>query len=278
MDDNPPLEYNVPLSDDTFASLRILSITGIESVPWIMGLWRIKPLVSPLEYIALYITPQDPVEPGFNKDWQDDLLLQICDSSPQVSDLVVHFSDTDGDGDEIPISASPRVLEALEALPLESLSLKNISFGSRVSCGVFSSAWLNITKIRCGQQSANLADLVGFARNLPHLEILVLDLDMGVSGIPDYSAPSFVPVPRYTAFRCLANEVPRPYKRSGNQTLKLAKYLYYLWPNVRCALSFHDLTEVESDYYGPGLEEGQRELNRLDTCIHKLRLKGLVSQ
>ncbi|KAG8745100.1 hypothetical protein FRC10_008711, partial [Ceratobasidium sp. 414] len=93
-----------------------------------MSLWSIKPLVSRLEKIHLCIDPQGPAEPGLIERWPGDFLLQVCDSSPQISDMLVHFSDTDGDEDETPVSASPHVLEVLAQLPLKSLSLGNISF------------------------------------------------------------------------------------------------------------------------------------------------------
>ncbi|KAG8700724.1 hypothetical protein FRC08_004483 [Ceratobasidium sp. 394] len=224
INDVPPLKYSTALPDDSFPSLQALSITGIKSASWIMSLWCVEPLVSRLEDIHLDICPQDLAQSGLNESWADDFLLQICDSSPQTSDIRVRFSYTDGDEeDEIPVSASQNALEALGQLPLISFWLGGIHFGGRAPCKILSSAWPDLNTLCCGNQRANLADLADFARNLPHLEILVLDLDMEVSGIPDYSAPSFAPVPRYTAFCCLSRDLPRPYKRTRKQTSKLAK-------------------------------------------------------
>ncbi|KAG8701919.1 hypothetical protein FRC08_003818 [Ceratobasidium sp. 394] len=279
VDDAPPLEYNGPMSDDLFPSLRRLFITRIDSAPWVMSLWHIKPLVKRLERIHLCVGFQDPAESEPDGCWPDDFLLQICNSSPQISDIFAVFADSDVCEEEVTVEASRHALEALSQLALKSFWLGHINFGGRAACKILSSIWPNITTLYCSHQRANLADLADFARNLPHLKILVLDLDLEVSGIPDYSAPSFVPVPRHASFRCLARESPRPYKRTRSQTSKLAKYLYYLWPNVHCALSFYDLTEIKPGYYGSSLkEEGQRELDHLDACIHSLRLQSLVSQ
>ncbi|KAG9076514.1 hypothetical protein FS749_011717 [Ceratobasidium sp. UAMH 11750] len=224
VDDAPPLEYNGPMSDDLFPSLRELSVTGsIKFASWITSLWHIKPLVKRLENLHLCIDLWSPAESELGGCWPDHFLLQICNSSPQISDISAFFSQSDVCEEEITVEASPYVLGALGQLPLKLCRLGDIGFGGRAACKILSSAWPNITTLYCSHQRATLVDLADFARNLPHLETLVLNLDMGVSEIPDYSAPSFIPVPRHTAFCCLARRSPKPYQRTQSQTLKLAK-------------------------------------------------------
>ncbi|KAG9081817.1 hypothetical protein FS749_007363, partial [Ceratobasidium sp. UAMH 11750] len=94
IDDAPPLEYNNTMSNDLFPSLRRVFITGI-SASWVTSLWHIKPFVKRLENIHLCIGLQDQAEPELDGRWPDDFLLQLCNSSPQISDIFAVFSDSD---------------------------------------------------------------------------------------------------------------------------------------------------------------------------------------
>ncbi|KAG8765296.1 hypothetical protein FRC12_007575 [Ceratobasidium sp. 428] len=269
------LRYNDQLSDDMFPSLRDLDVTNVSRISWIMDLWDVAPLVKRLQRVNICIGPNLAPEPELGHHWADTLLLRVCDRSPETSNLSLDFWFDSPPHEELPlVLISSHVLSALAGLSLEHFQLCGTHFGI-CACETLSSAWPNLATLCCPKQSASLLDLANFARNLPNLESLVIDLDMNSWGIPDYFATSFVPSPRYETFRYLSREILRPCGHTSAQILTLARYLYFLWPNICCARNWPGFSEVgPSSYRLPEEKQAQQELRRLDKCIDQMRSDG----
>jgi hypothetical protein len=215
----PPLVYDVALRQGSFPSLRRLSLENVESPSWAMNLWSVKPLFWRLKDISIVMSPGWMDEPGFSEHWADHFLSRLCEHSPKLSELCIFFEDGEG---ETPVFLS-HSQEPLRQLPLKELALSGAHFDG--GCVFLSSAWPDIVALRCDKQNASLADLAFFARNLPNLKKLDLDLDMSGSTIPDYTSPLFPPSPRYAAFNCLSMDPPKVFVRTRAQSSKLAGYV-----------------------------------------------------
>ncbi|KAG8743183.1 hypothetical protein FRC12_015100 [Ceratobasidium sp. 428] len=269
------LKYNDLPSDDMFPSLRNLDVTDVNRISWIMDLWDVAPLVKRLHHINICISANLTPEPELGHHWADTLLLHVCSRSPETSGISFNFFPTFPPHQEPPlILISPHVLSAFARLSLKHFGLGGAHFGIG-ACETLSSIWPNLATLYCPKQSASLLDLANFARNLPNLESLVIDLDMNSWGIPDYFSTSFVPSPRYETFRYLSRETLRPCSHTSAQISALARYLYFLWPNICCARGWPGFCEVKpSSYNLPEERQAWEELRKLDKCIDQMRSDG----
>ncbi|KAG8715690.1 hypothetical protein FRC09_016397 [Ceratobasidium sp. 395] len=154
------------------------------------------------------------------------------------------------------------VQQAMSRFSLESLSIDNAYFDDSTGCEFLSSAWLGIQELRCGMQECQLSDLALFAQNLPHLRELELNVDLDVSRL---NIPEETRYLSRKAFRCLSRS-PQLYGRTDEQTIELAKYLYALWPNLRC-----NFVEADGEDIKYTFQFAYEELQRLNACILQVR-------
>ncbi|KAG8781532.1 hypothetical protein FRC12_021807 [Ceratobasidium sp. 428] len=254
-------------SNDSFPSLRELYLRHVPPSRKMFGIWPLKPLLKNLRHVSWSIYAMSTSDSGLDKYWANPHLLLISKNAPHLSTLSVT---TESWAYQLrPALLSTKVQRAMRHLPLKILSLDNIYFGG-TGCALLSSAWLGIEVLRCGMQQCELVDLALFAQNLPYLKELELDVDMSGSMIPD----DIVPSPRHTTFHRLARNVPMLYGRSPEQTVKLARYLYALWPDVLCV--FARVTQNDGLPVPRGIsfydEAGAHEqLEQLNACIAQVR-------
>ncbi|KAG8745131.1 hypothetical protein FRC10_008742 [Ceratobasidium sp. 414] len=215
----PLLSYDISLRETAFPSFRKLILENVMNPYWIMNLWSVQALFKNLATISISMWP-GVHEPEHGEQWADNFLSRICSHSPNLSDLSILFNG--GDNDQTPFLLSQDIQEPFRLLPLKSLMISDAYFDG--GCAFLSSAWPGIAELSCDCQSASLADLVGFARNLPNLEKLQLNVELGGSSIPEFDLLSPLS-PRYTTFRRLSSDSPRQFKRSSTQTKKLAEYV-----------------------------------------------------
>ncbi|KAG9081800.1 hypothetical protein FS749_007378 [Ceratobasidium sp. UAMH 11750] len=251
VDAAPPLCYDISPPETAFPSFRTLVLENVRSPHWIMDLWSVRAMFKNLETISVAMWP-GVHEPEHVARWADAFLSRLCSHSPRLSDLSILFNG--GDDDEDPFSLSQDVEESFRLLPLRSLTICDAYF----------------------EGEASLADLACFAQNLPNLEKLQLNLELGGSNIPalDRLSPSS---PRHTTFRRLCFDSPRQFKRSSAQTEKLAEYLHFLWPNIQCSHSSWDHIGAEMahrNFMNFDERRGLNELKVLDLAIERLRTNG----
>jgi hypothetical protein len=213
----PSLAYNIPLRDGSFPSLRQLSLQLIDNPSWGTGLFAMKPLFQNLRTVSFSLISTILDDPKFDENWLENFILRLCDSSPMLLNLSIYSPLRRHCG-----ILSSRVRVSLSQLPLKRLSLRSISFAGGDVCKFLSSAWPDITSIRFETQRVGLIDLVPFAQNLPNLEQLKLDIDISGSYVPDHTAPTFPPLPRYTKLHCLSPVDAESDERSPEQTSNLA--------------------------------------------------------
>ncbi|KAG8713315.1 hypothetical protein FRC08_013407 [Ceratobasidium sp. 394] len=262
--------YDISLPETAFPSFRELILENVMNPRWILDLWSVQALFKNLETISITMWP-GIYEPEHQNQWADDFISRLCSHSPKLSDLVILFN-SGGDNSLAPFRLSRGAQELFRLLPLKSLMICDAYFED--GCAFLSSAWPGIVALGCDQR-ASLADLVDFAQNLPHLEKLQLNVELGGS-IPEFD-PLLPLSPRHTAFKRLCFDPPRPFKHSSSQTKKLAEFLYLLWPNIQCSRSFWDIggaDMLDAVFMNHDGERGFHELKALDSRIRKLRLKG----
>ncbi|QRW00086.1 F-box protein [Ceratobasidium sp. AG-Ba] len=268
---NPPQVSNDVLLDlGVFPALHRLILERVERPSWLTDFWVPSPSFSDLGSVSISMSPGWMDSPEIDGQWSAMWLLQLCINSPRLTRLSMSFADRISDKRAI---IFPRGVEdSLRSLRLESFVADSATMES--GCEFLSSAWPDILELRCNRQYASLSDLAGFARNLPRLEKLSLDLDWKCSTLPEYSSQSVLS-PRYTAFESLCMDPLRHIERSQATSQKLAKYLYLLWPNVHCSRPWEDLFHSNPQAYHWSLDKKDKEAHNLllalDYLIDKLR-------
>ncbi|QRV89429.1 hypothetical protein RhiJN_17447 [Ceratobasidium sp. AG-Ba] len=216
--DPPPLLYDVSLSPAAFPCLRKMVLEQVVCSSWLMDFWSVTPMFRNLKTLSIDMWPEWLTKPGVDNNWGDKFLLRLCSNSPKLVELYIEFG---GGDDHIPrITLSPSVEEPLCQLPLKTIEVAGACFSS--GCDFLSSAWPEVVELSASAQSANFADLVPFAQNLPQLKKLLLGLDWASRAIPDYSHNRIIS-PRHIAFTSLCMLPLRRIKRSSASYQKLAE-------------------------------------------------------
>lgn len=148
------------LPNNSFPALRKLYLPPLE-VDQVKTIWSMQPLVALLAVVHLELSELEP-----EKD-AEDLLGVICQHSPQLVDLTVdYWGQTE--------TLSPNVLQALEKLSLEKLSISGVCFLPLSDmCKTLSTACPLLRELRLPSVEASMLDLQHFAL-FPRLECLDL--------------------------------------------------------------------------------------------------------
>ncbi|KAG8781533.1 hypothetical protein FRC12_021808 [Ceratobasidium sp. 428] len=257
--DAPPLLDRAELPHDYFPSLRELCVNQV-APSWTTSLWSMKSMLKNLQSVSVSMYPERSNKTRFTGHWANPLLLQLFGNVTRLSSFRMC---TSADSRYLhPAMLSLDVQQAMSQFSLESLSINNAYFEDITGCEFLSSAWLGIQELRCGMQKCQLSDLSLFARNLPHLRELELDVDLDFSGL---NISEEIHHLSRKAFRCLSRS-PQLYGRTDEQTIELAKYLCALWPNLRC-----DFAETDGDDTKSRFQFAYEELQRLNACISQVR-------
>ncbi|QRV86054.1 F-box protein [Ceratobasidium sp. AG-Ba] len=230
-----PRTDDVSFGPAPFPSMRKLFLNNVSCGSWLIEFCSLAPLFENLEIVYIVMQPDWMLKPGFDSRSGDWFLQRLCETSPKITDLVVLFAGKDDDASIVTISRAGE--DALRKLQLESLVLDSARLEG--GCEFLSLAWPAIVKLRCNRQQASIEHLASFARNLPRLKKLVLDLDWTGSSIPSYDPGSPIS-PQNLAFTALCMVPLRRVTRHPPVARRLARYLHFLWPNIHCSWPWWD--------------------------------------
>ncbi|QRW00098.1 F-box protein [Ceratobasidium sp. AG-Ba] len=213
-----PRTDNILFGPAPFPSMRKIFLNNVPCGFWLIGFCSLAPLFKNLEAVYIAIQPDWMLKPGFDSRSGDSFLQRLCETSPKITNLVVLFAGKDDNAPVITISQAGEA--ALRKLQLESLVLDSARLEG--GCEFLSSAWPGIVRLRCNRQQASIEHLACFARNLPRLQRLVLDLDWTGSSIPSYDPGSPIS-PQNPAFTALCMVPLRRVDRFASVSKRLAE-------------------------------------------------------
>ncbi|KAG9078566.1 hypothetical protein FRC06_008304, partial [Ceratobasidium sp. 370] len=237
-DEAPPLPAT-QADDDAFPALNHLSLHNVTDND-INYLWGMGPLVKRLTSLDIAFN-SEIAKPDYN--WvRRDFIPLICHNSTQITRLQLDF-DLRVDGVSCLVLLTEETFRAITALPLTVLTISGAKLGFGGGVKRLATSWPAMEVLVCTLQVTTLEELQLFAKHMPRLRHLGIEIDM----VP---LPLDLNMHSLGAFqRPLLRELESRFDKisdlSPERGLKLYRYFKTLWPHAHLTTPSYPYKETK---------------------------------